>query len=281
MKGALRNKLKSCRTIKSFYDAFRIWSVWEALKEQNLASTLIQLEVIVPNIDDQYSEAEVKSNYIRMKIRALHSFQIGMVAQLIRKLKKVPQTLNALASEDVLRVLDVGDSSGNHSLYLKGLFSDIETVSVNIDQRAVEKIKGKGLKAYWLDITQSKLPEKDIDLIMLFEMLEHIENPIEFLRKLKELKPKFLILTVPFLRKSRIGMHHIRQSNKEMKPSPESVHVFELCPEDWKLLFAYAGWKVVEEKTYLQYPLWLPFLSWFWKRTDFEGFWGVVLEDKR
>ncbi|MFH1309101.1 MAG: hypothetical protein ABIH85_00305, partial [Candidatus Omnitrophota bacterium] len=62
----------------------------------------------------------------------------------------------------------------------------------------------------------------------------------------------------------------------------EEEHIFELNPKDWALLFLHSGWRVKYSEIYYQYPRKWPVLSWlwakFWKLTDYEGFWGAILE---
>jgi hypothetical protein len=56
-----------------------------------------------------------------------------------------------------------------------------------------------------------------------------------------------------------------------------------LSPTDWKLLFQHAGWQVVNEAIYRQYPFWSVWLLLkpLWKKLDFEGFYGVLLKRDR
>ena len=90
-----------------------------------------------------------------------------------------------------------------------------------------------------------------------------------------------MLITVPYLKKSRVGLYYIRTSS--IKPiHAEEEHIFELSPEDWTLLFKHSGWKVTHSKVYYQYPRKIPFLksilAAFWRITDCEGFWGAILE---
>jgi len=90
---------------------------------------------------------------------------------------------------------------------------------------------------------------------------------------------KRFVITVPYLKNSRVGLHYIKSKIREEKCA-ENLHIFELNPEDWNAMFAFAGWRVVKQVIYKQYPrfspLWL--MKFFWRRFDFEGFYGVVLE---
>jgi hypothetical protein len=118
------------------------------------------------------------------------------------------------------------------------------------------------------------------DVFLLFETLEHLPDPFNFLHDLAEKSScKALVLTVPYVRRSRLGLHHIRQDIRA-KVGAERVHLLELSPEDLRLLFAHTGWRVRTERIYLQYPRFGPLRATkaAWRRYDFEGFYGAVLE---
>lgn len=180
-------------------------------------------------------------------------------------------------------IVDVGDSSGTHLQYILGLYpqgKDARCLSVNLDENAVKKIKQKGLEA--MNVRAEDLYKYNIsaDLFLCFEMLEHLTDPSRFLYGLSaKTKAKYLIVTVPYVKSSRVGLHHIRLSDTDAVCA-ERTHIFELSPEDWKLIMRHSGWEVVKEKLYLQYPRrsFLRITSPLWKRFDFEGFYGLVLK---
>jgi hypothetical protein len=104
-------------------------------------------------------------------------------------------------------------------------------------------------------------------------------NPCEFLYNLStKTNAKFLVITVPYLKKSRVGLHHIRQ-NCDRDNFAENTHILELSPKDWNLLVKHSGWGIIQEKIYLQYPKKsiLRLTKSLWKNYDFEGFYGMVL----
>lgn len=251
----------------------------KAAQEQDLLDTLKQLRQVVPDISNQESSGEQGFNdYFEWNRRLLHAYQV----QFMRKLL----VLDESTTQTDARVVDIGDSAGTHCLYFQWLYKgrgELKTLSVNLDPRAIEKIKARGLPAL-LKRAEEIGPDDlggEVDVFTSFEMVEHLHNPALFLRRLSKCPTgKRLFITVPFLRRSRVGLDHIRHKFTN-DVYAEDVHVFELSPEDWTLLFLHAGWRVEEQGICYQYPRRLPlissFLKTFWQTFDFEGFWGVVL----
>ncbi len=256
------------------YEQIGMWSL-RAAASNGLGTLAERLRKIVPDISNQESsEKDVFNDYWELKRRTLQAFQCSLM-------------LKYLSSVDSpeLTVVDIGDSAGTHMLYLKELTKgrfNIDTISVNLDPRAIEKIKARGLKAIHCRAEELDLGEKSVDLFTSFQMVEHLHNPAIFFRRLaKKAKSNNILVTVPYLRASRVGLHHIRYKT-ERDVSAEEEHIFELSPQDWTLLFLHSGWRVVYSEIYYQYPrkwpIVSPILKYFWKSTDFEGFWGAVLE---
>lgn len=247
-------------------------SLRQAIREQNLEKLASQLESIVPDLRHQYSSFVVDTPYLNMKVRSLHAFQISMVQQAIIKL--------GIEKRDTIHIADIGDSSGTHIQYLNNLYNNIESYSVNLDEIAVKKIQAKGLKAICARAEDLSNANMQADLFLSFEMLEHLHDPVNFLRSVSEnSKCHGFVITIPYLAQSRVGLHHIRKGSNT-RVTAEDVHIFELSPSSWKLLFKHAGWEVVHERIYLQYPLKHPLRATkrYWKYSDFEGFYGIVLK---
>jgi len=267
-----------CRpALKRLHDSLRVWSLRAALKKQDLWGWYLLLEDIVPDISDQYSGTELNTEYLKVNVRGMHAFQVLTLCKVLgiglSEISCYNNDLGGLKGD--LKIVDIGDSSGTHCLYTKGICDKINYLSINVDANAVEKIKDKGLKAIRCsaETFSRSFPEEEFDIVLLFEVLEHLENPVKVLKQLSLCTDK-IVLTVPFVRKkSRVGLHHLRSGRGEA--SSEDIHLFELCPDDWKLLFQYSGWKVLYEDIYYQYPFF--FLKWLWTWNDFEGFYGAVL----
>lgn len=247
-----------------------------AVREQGMTRAVEELARIVPDISDQYNtpSSQLRTPAMLDKVRAMHAFQITLVRE----------TLATLGRPDApLTVVDLGDSSGNHLRYLLADRPQLRTVSVNLDPAAVVKITAKGLRA--IQARAEDLAAYDVhpDLLMCFQMLEHVLDPIGFLKRLGDGPAcRCLLLTVPLLAQSRVALNFTRQSDAPREKVPaEDVHVYELSPDDWQAIFRFAGWRVIREQRYYQYPR-RALLRRLWREVlragDYEGFVGFVLE---
>jgi hypothetical protein len=247
----------------------------KAIEEQGLFDLMKQLEGIVPDIADQYSRKWEWNAYWELKVRGLHAFQCSLM---IKALETLPQSGR-------ITLVDIGDSAGTHMLYLRELAKNrvaVDSVSANIDPQAVEKIKARGLQAMLCRAEDLDLMGLRVDLFTSFEMVEHLHNPAIFFRRLaKKTQCNRMLITVPYVKKSRVGLHFLRAGYPE-KIYAEDEHIFELNPADWTLLLLHSGWKVMHSQIYRQYPRNWPILQrlWaaYWRARDYEGFWGAILE---
>ena len=233
-----------------------------------------KLRKIAPDISRQETTVNENNDYWEIKRRTQQAFQCTMMLK----------ALETFTSKN-LTVVDIGDSAGTHMLYLKELTKDIfdiDTIGVNLDPTAIEKINARGQKAMLCRAEDLDLGDKSVDIFTSFQMVEHLHNPAIFFRRLAKKSPcNKIVMTVPYLKNSRVGLHHIRW-NSDKTIFAEDEHIFELSPEDWTLLLLHSGWKVVYSYIYYQYPRRMPVISWlfswYWRNTDFEGFWGAILE---
>jgi hypothetical protein len=261
---------------KQLFEICSGFSIRGALRENPQFPALTELEAIVPDITEQYSRPIVENEFWALKVRALHAFQCFLMLKAIETLPKKPAKLN---------VVDIGDSAGTHMLYLQGMAPEqvqLTTISVNLDPQAVAKICAKGLTAMLCRAEDLDLPGEKVDLFTSFEMVEHLHDPIRFFHRLaKKAQCDRMLVTVPYVKSSRVGLHHIRNGFRA-PVGAEGTHILELSPEDWTLLMLHAGWRVIYQKIYYQYPRKWPILSQmcgcYWRSLDFEGFWGAILE---
>jgi len=245
-------------------------------KERKESELRKKLEKIVPDLTDQYStfKLDMNNSYMVNKIRGQHSFQISIALKAIGLLKNKKDTIN---------VVDIGDSSGTHLIYLNNLLKNkINTLSVNLDPVAVDKIKLKGLNALLCRAEELHLQEKGIktDIFLSYEMLEHLFNPIDFLHTMAvKSSCEYFVITVPYVHKSRVALTMVKNM-LEGTFQAENTHVFEFSPEDWDLIFQFSGWEIVSRDKYTQYPRKFPFnlTKYLWRKIDVDGFYGVILK---
>ena len=178
---------------------------------------------------------------------------------------------------------DVGDSDGSVRLILKKYFygKKLNSVGINLQKSAVEKIRSIGLDAICADAQTLGELGLNYDVVSVFETLEHLPNPIGFLNSLQSVVNKRLIVSVPFIRRSRIGLVYLSDKwPEDNKPTIENTHIFELSPTDWKKIFHHTGWKVNKEMKLMMFPsigISRFLLQPYWRFVSFEGFWFVSL----
>jgi len=245
--------------------------------EQGLKELKRKLGEIVPDLTNQYTSFQITGSYENNKVRSLHAFQIQLALD----------TISLLTNEEgnLVNVVDIGDSAGTHLTYLSHILEGgVRVSSVNLDPVAVEKIRSKGFEAI---LSRAEILHKHpdfnekTDIFLSYEMIEHLLDPVSFLHDMAEKsKCEYFVVTVPYLHRSRVGLHQVRHPGNDRPFNAETTHIFELSPEDWNLVFKFSGWKVVKQVRYTQYPKYNPLtvFRYLWRKFDFDGFYGVVLK---
>ena len=163
------------------YERVAKFSINSSLAENGMWPLIKRLKNIVPDMSSQYSFGmEQFNDYMDLKMRGIHAFQCSLMLTAITDM-----------SAKALTIVDIGDSSGTHMMYLKELTKgkfNIDTISINLDPRAIERIKARGLKAIRCRAEELSLGDKKIDLFTSFEMVEHLHNPAIFFRRLAKKK---------------------------------------------------------------------------------------------
>jgi 2-polyprenyl-3-methyl-5-hydroxy-6-metoxy-1,4-benzoquinol methylase len=258
------------------------YSLNSASKEQGLKALKIELAEIIPDLSQQYTSFKIEGSYIVNKLRSQHAFQVELAQEAISLLDRDKRSAPNL--------VDIGDSSGAHLHYLNTLSGggNIRAISVNLDPAAVKKIRDKGFEA--IESRAELLHEHpdfngSADIFLSYEMVEHLLDPTSFLHAMStKSKCDYFVVTVPYLHRSRIGLHQVRHLDKQQDRAfnAETTHIFELSPDDWDLIFRFSGWKIVKSVRYTQYPKNilnpLSVLRYLWRKLDFDGFYGVILE---
>ena len=92
------------------------------------------------------------------------------------------------------KVLDLGCATGNYMLELSK--RGYECVGVDVNPAYVEIATKRGLAAYVVD-DKLPFPDKSFDSVIMFEVVEHLPDPIVVLSEARRVARKNIILSVP------------------------------------------------------------------------------------
>jgi ubiquinone/menaquinone biosynthesis C-methylase UbiE len=93
------------------------------------------------------------------------------------------------------KILDLGCATGEYSNNLKSM--GYECIGVDINPEYVEKTCKKGIDAYVMKGDDLQFPDNSFDTVLLFEVLEHVDNPYNVLKEAKRVAKKNILITVP------------------------------------------------------------------------------------
>lgn len=104
-------------------------------------------------------------------------------------------------------VLDIGCGNGALTYDIAKKAKNVIGIDLNKNNIAIAKEKYPAPNTEYIvgDVT-GELPNKKFDVVILSNVLEHIENRVEFLKKIKDLAPKILI-RVPMFNRDWITLY--------------------------------------------------------------------------
>lgn len=142
------------------------------------------------------------------------------------------------------RVLEIGSGIGGFYSFVKDEVGDY--FGAELDNNAVEFSNKHYKTREFSNVPFESIHAKKFDKIFAFEVLEHLENPIESISKIHSLLDKDGIFcgTSPYPFAKNV--------------LADESHIYVLNPENWKRLFMQAGFKDVK-----LYPL--SFLPVVWR----------------
>lgn len=163
-----------------------------------------------------------------------------------------------------LRILDVGCGLGNISLPLGSL--GYYVVGIDIDSQSIKEAKKRNIFPnvhFYVQDIFSFSPKRPFDIIIACEVIEHVENPLRLLKKIRQLLNLggIVIVSIPngftweerirkFLAHNKLG-RKIKKILKRtiLKSSPvqslaESPHLHFFSLKSIKNLFSRSGFKM-------------------------------------
>ena len=259
---------------KIFYRLSKI-AVINVVEQNDKLSNMWRLSLrVLPILDDHFVTVNLHEEEC-LRLRFLICSEVVFLKDVITALREKEVKINSY--------LDVGDSDGSTRLLLKeSMSSDISTLGINLQPSAVEKIRQKGLEAECIDAMKLNEKGRRYDIVSVFETLEHLPNPVGFLENIHEIVNHRLIVSVPYIIRSRVGLGYLGDKWPADKiPTVENNHIFELTPEDWRKIFLHCGWGVEKECIVRQFPergILGHIMKYAWRKISFEGFWFVSLQ---
>ena len=149
-------------------------------------------------------------------------------------------------------ILDFGCGTGDFLLACKDIVKSV--CGVEPEKKLYSHFKKNNLEVY---PSIDNLPkEKQFDVVTLFHVLEHIQDPIEILKQIKQLKknnsPSICIIEVPSSEDALLTLYN----NKEFSTFTYwSCHLYLFNENTLKICAEKAGLKTIEINQFQRYPL--------------------------
>jgi len=140
-----------------------------------------------------------------------------------------------------MRALDIGCSAGHFLYALKDYVK--ECIGIEFNKENAKLVNEKlGIKVYTEPIEKTDIPLGSLDLITVFQTLEHIEDPINFLQIIgKYLKPEgYLCIEVPNIQDALISIFNVGAYSDFYFKEP---HLFYFSPKTLSMILKKAGFR--------------------------------------
>lgn len=212
-------------------------------------------------IPKEYYEHEYRKLYtpvLGKKLSAEQIFDIFLPYQKAR----IDELKHILKLNPEMKALDIGCSAGHFLYTLKNHVKECTGIEFNKEEAEFAS-KTLGLKIYTEPIEETDIPLEYFDLITVFQVLEHIDDPIKFLETThKYLKPEgFLVVEVPNVQDALISLYHIKEYSDFWFREP---HVFYYSPKTLSMMLEKCGF-VGETKTTQNFNL-INHINWILNR---------------
>jgi len=260
---------------KRMFNQVSAIAVTRAIKEDSDMTAMWNLSLkILPKLEDHYATVKLSGENL-LRVRMLICAQAIFVKRIINQFENLGAKIESY--------VDIGDSDGSTRMLLEKSINNqgVKSLGINIQKKAVELIRKNSLEAECMDAMDLNAQTRKFDLVFVFETLEHLPNPIGFLENMQDVVNKRLIISVPLIVNSRVGLRYLtgKWTYGEI-PTIANNHIYELSPKDWTKLFWHTGWRVDHEWKVRQFPkrgLLKMLMQYAWRKISFEGFYFVSL----
>lgn len=171
------------------------------------------------------------------------------------------------------RVLEVGSSAGYFLASIKSLVAEAQGLELNRSEAHYAN-EFKNIPTTDVPLENCELPTNYYDHICLFQVLEHVSNPIEFLRLLqKYLRSEGKIhIEVPNLRDPLVSFYDIEEYRNFYYQEP---HLYYFTVDTLKKVCSMAGFKKIEAVGFQQTSF-VNNLNWVFMRRPQNSRWDCM-----
>lgn len=121
-------------------------------------------------------------------------------------------------------VADLGDTNG---IFLRSMGKG--GIGVNLSDPAVRSLRTRGLEALKADIGHLPFRDGSVEVVLLFETLEHVPDPVGVLREIGRVCSGSLILSIP-----HVGRTTIHGAGYDPGKPAAQHHIFEFSVPDFR-----------------------------------------------
>lgn len=170
--------------------------------------------------------------------------------------------VKTFATDNYEVAVEVGATS---DMFLKHVKAE-RKIGINVLDVCVEQLNRQGIIGIKTDGQRMPLEDNGADLVICFETLEHVHNPILFLAELSRITQKKLLLSIPWVSKTNIRAKWYGRMEPSGQPDSE-FHVFEFDEEDFRKILSYTDFKVGIYQKLINYEAkYDPFTNWCLRR---------------
>ena len=165
----------------SFYESYRLVKCCKcSTLYVNPCPSSVALDQYYRCANNLMNVCNFESRKDKEECKYIYEDRINLVKKLVKK-----------SDEKPVRILEIGCSSGVFLEKLREIFSEKEILlsGIDLDRKAVFQAQQKGLDVRFGNFEQTKVREYDneFDIVMHFELIEHLIFPREFLAKCRKL----------------------------------------------------------------------------------------------
>ncbi|HUK37608.1 MAG TPA: class I SAM-dependent methyltransferase [Methanomicrobiales archaeon] len=135
-------------------------------------------------------------------------------------------------------VVDLGDTNG---IFLRSLGK--KGIGVNLSGPAVRSLRARGLETLQADIGSLPFRDDSVDVVLLFETLEHVPDPIRVLREIGRVTKRSLVLSIPLV--GRTAIHGERYDPG--RPAAQH-HIFEFSVPDFREIVTHTPFEIERDR---------------------------------